>query len=611
MILYFFVKYDIIDIDFYRRFFMSNKKEEKINEELKRLEDEAYYELCQIIAEAMYTQDIKLLNDRITSWKYKYKKLLNRPSSDSKSDFKRKIEYLLKQYYSEVTQYILNQLKLNEEKKIENQAKAMRELYTLIRDTNDLDLLNKKIKAWKEKYPVNGFLNMYKKRIELYTRQKNLKENAFNQEEAFSDLVEITKIHGTLDELKKELTLWEEKYSINNKYKIDDFIKHQSEVKRFTSDEFLMSIARDDSKNNTEQSNDTNLQEEYENKSLTDLSKQASAYTALLAISKSPNSINEMFKWVYKNRNIKFNDKYKELILSATYLNYSPTYLNKLEKPNLDISKSSLSFEEYQNIGDIKKYAIISYFNLLLPPDKAVSNDFFNKNIRLVYEKSEKARTSKNMNDNATSIEDLIDSGIEFSLNQDKNEENANSVITINSEENTLKDNVYIKNNDELDNDESSNSIENIIEIRDTNTHSTLEQQKNLEADIEPDENDNSIEQKDVEEVIIPSEEIVETEPVDLEKTEVEADESDSIISDNDSTSINENNKTPVYNSTQELNYSTIVAFSPKFFEAVYNLNNQAIAVGIIDKSANEYVERENLKNKEFDKQIKIKNDSE
>ena len=54
---------------------MSNKKDEKINEDLKRLEDQAYYELMQIIAEAMYTQDIRLLNDRISSWKTKYKKL--------------------------------------------------------------------------------------------------------------------------------------------------------------------------------------------------------------------------------------------------------------------------------------------------------------------------------------------------------------------------------------------------------------------------------------------------------------------------------------------------------------------------------------------------------
>ena len=214
-----------------------NKKVQE--EDLKKLEDEAYFELCQIIAEAMELQDVNLLNARIASWKNKYKKLLDRPSTNSKSDFKKRIEFLLTQYYSEVTKYILSQLKLQEQKKVENQAKALRELYTIIRDTNDYDLLKKKVKKWEEKYPVSGFLKMYQKRIHLYTRDKNLRENAFKQEEAFSDLVDITKVHGTLDELKNELSLWEEKYSINDKYTIDDFLNHQIEVKRYTSDEFL------------------------------------------------------------------------------------------------------------------------------------------------------------------------------------------------------------------------------------------------------------------------------------------------------------------------------------------------------------------------------------
>lgn len=389
---------------------MANTKKTQ-EEDLKKLEDEAYFELCQIIAEAMELQDVNLLNARIASWKNKYKKLLDRPSTNSKSDFKKRIEFLLTQYYSEVTKYILNQLKLKEEKKVENQAKALRELYAIIRDTNDYNLLKKKVKKWKDKYPTSAFLKMYQKRIELYTRDKNLRENSFNQEEAFKDLVDITKIHGTLNELKSELTLWEEKYDINNKYDIDDFLKHQTEVKRYTSDEFLQSIARE------EFNPDINIDivAEYNNKSFSSLSVQASAYASLLKISKSPDAVNEMFAWVYKNSNIKFNDKYKELILSATYLNYSPTYLSKIPKPKMDMSKSSLSFDEYSNIDDIKRYAIISYFNLLLPPKKAIANEYFNQNIQTIYTKSEKARVL-NLKDNVLSVENIPNSGSEISL---------------------------------------------------------------------------------------------------------------------------------------------------------------------------------------------------
>ena len=114
--------------------------------DLKKLEDDAYNELCEIIAEAMQLQDIELLDARIAEWKNKYRKLLDRPSTSSRSDFKKRIEFLLNQYYSTVTQYILSQLKLNEVKKIEKQSKAMKELYRLIRDTDDYDLLKKKIK---------------------------------------------------------------------------------------------------------------------------------------------------------------------------------------------------------------------------------------------------------------------------------------------------------------------------------------------------------------------------------------------------------------------------------------------------------------------------------
>ncbi len=68
------------------------------------------------------------------------------------------------------------------------------------------------------------------------------------------------------------------------------------------------------------------------------------------------------------------------------------------------MSKSSLSYDEYNNISDIKRYAIISYFNLLLPPEKAISNDYFNKHIQTIYSKSEKARTTNHIEDDTSLI---------------------------------------------------------------------------------------------------------------------------------------------------------------------------------------------------------------
>lgn len=397
---------------------MGNAKAEK--EELKKLEDEAYFELCQIIAEAMQLQDIELLDFRIASWKNKYKKLLDNPSPE----FKKRIEYLLNEYYSSVTQYIQSQIKFRENKRIENQSKALRELYVIIRDTDDLKTLEKKVDAWKQKYPKDKFLKMYQSKYERMTSRKNLKENAFDQEMAFKDLVDITKHTGTFDDFSKEREQWEKKYSIHSKFELDDFIKNQSEVKRYTSDEYLYSISRENEAEKKDVS-DTHIPETKEDSDqhleqptsiYSDLDKQAAAYSKLLSISAKRNNINEMFKWVYKNSSIKFNDKYKELILSATYLDYSPTYLNKLKTPNLNVNNKSLSYEEFDEIDDIKKYAIISYFNLLLPPDKTISNNFFNSCINTVYTKSEEAKhASSSLNEIS---QENLRNGIEIKLSK-------------------------------------------------------------------------------------------------------------------------------------------------------------------------------------------------
>lgn len=395
---------------------MGNAKEAKAEkEELKKLEDQAYFELCQIIAEAMQLQDIELLDYRISYWKNRYKKLLDGFASP---EFKKKIEYLLNEYYSSVTQYIYSQIKFKENKKIENQSKALTKLYRIIKETNDLETLKSKVKDWEKKYPKSSFLRMYQRKIDSYTRTKNLEANAFNQEEAFSDLVDITKHNNTFEEFIKEREEWEKKYSIHDKFELDDFIKHQTEIKRYSSDDYLQSISKEEL--NPEElsgfAGSVSTTEPTQEESSSDLSKQASAYSSLLSISKKPNNVNEMFKWIYKNNSIKFNDKYSELILNATYLDYSPTYLNKLKAPDLNINNSSLSYKEFKEMDDIKRYAIISYFNLLLPPDKAIPNVFFNSCINTVYLKTEKARFA---NSSLTELnQESLKNGIEIKLSK-------------------------------------------------------------------------------------------------------------------------------------------------------------------------------------------------
>lgn len=619
---------------------MSSSKREQ--EDLKRLEDQAYFELRQIIAEAMQYQDIELLNARISYWKTKYKKLLDRPTTSSKSDFKKRIEYLLNQYYSDITNYILKQLKLKEEKMVQNQAKALTKLYKIIRDTNDYDLLKKKVAKWQQEYPVSGFLKMYQKRIELYTRDKNIRENSFKQEEAFRDLVNITKVHGTLDELKNELSLWKEKYSINNKYSIYDFIKHQTEVKRYTSDEFLESIAVEVPKTNDTDKKDLDMVDEYDNKSFSNLATQASSYSALIAISKSSNNINDMFKWVYKNRNIKFNDKYKELILSATYLDYSPAYLNKLKMPNIDISKNSLSYDEYNNMEEIKRYAIISYFNLLLPPDKAVSNDYFTKCIQTIYAKSEKSRTITKMQDTSLDSNEILDSGIEIELN--KSLEAPVTVVTNTStnkptdikstdEKNKLEDkkivNIYsdkehidinlINEDDNTKSEETINSTEESTDIHLTDKDNTTNKEIGGSTEESIDTHLTGPDNTKNEEIISSTEEFTNTLLIEQDNSKNEEIVVDTIepkidYEQNEQFKGIDIDTTPKEEtvSENELDYNTVVTLSPLFIIAVNNLDRQAQLVDYIGSTVAKeaFNKEEQSQDLDFDN-IKIKSNKE
>lgn len=546
---------------------------------LKKLEDEAYFELCQIIAEAMQLEDVELLDARIAYWKTKYKKLLDRPSTSSRSDFKKRIEFLLNDYYSSITQYILDRLRLKEEKKIANQAKAMRELHNIIKNTNDYNLLKKKVSKWKEKYPVDSFLRMYQKRIELYTRDKNLRENAFKQEEAFSDLVDITKKYATLDELNVMITDWEKKYSINDKYSIDDFLKHQSEVKRFISEEFLQTIAREDRVLESEKLK-IDVNPEYNNKSFSNLSTQASSYSALLAISKSPNNVDEMFKWVYKNRYVKFNDKYKELILSATYLEYSPAYLNKLTIPDMDITKNSLSFGEYQNIDNIKRYAILSYFNLLLPPSKVISNNNFDKNIQSIYYKSERAKTSTIEDIPTISSDEILESGLEISLNVSNIDINSSDVhktvetIDIPEINKPVELNEIISSSEPIETNKTTKppkQTEPIKNLFDSESISNLSLTENPKSKTQKEDNI-QIEEK-TKKVIEQSDDIVNIAPENTQETE---------------------------SSEQTMDYDSIVAFSPMFLSVVYNYNKQAEIINNIDETTTKYI-GEQYKNQDLE----------
>lgn len=595
---------------------MSDDK--KVQEEdLKKLENEAYFELLQIIAEAMQLQDINLLNDGIHYWKQKYRKLLETPNSN----LKKRINCLLSEnYYLQVIQYIAAKLRINEEKKVQNQAKALQELYRIIKETNDLDLLRKKVKKWEEKYPVSAFLKMYQKRIELYTRDKNLRENAFDQEKAFADLVDITKKNLSMDELNVEIGYWEKEYSINDKYTIDDFIKHQSEVKRYISLEFLQSIARDEPAEYLSNENPS---------AFSNLSLQKNAYDNLITRINGHNSIDEVFDWVYKNRYIKFNDRYKELILSATYLDYRPQYLKQLSEPKMDMSKSSLSFEEYNNIDEIKRYAVLSYFNMLLPANMAIPNDYFEKNILTVYAKSERARVS---NDIKPDLSDTLDTALMEDVLKDiaetpteKSKDNKEIIIDLSNVQEILSSDLGTSQSYEY-NPVSQEEIPTQVRKQEAPEAHLSPEKPKQEIDNEPNlvakKNEQNIEIKlTIEEPKVEinteptNEQTPEVDNPEIKQPEVILNSEPNLIAKGNEQTIEiepeikepENDISTDYSKQTEIAYKTIkenkeekpviqaavITLSPLFFEAVNSYKRQADLINVIDGTVTKYIERQ------------------
>ncbi len=620
-----------------------SSKENAQKEDIKKLEDEAYFELMQIIAEALQMQDIELLDYRISTWKNKYRKLLEGAASPQ---FKKRIEFLLNQYYSSVTRYIMDQIKFKEQKMIENQAKALRELYTILRDTNDLALLKQKVSKWQGKYPVSAFLKMYQKKVESLTREKNLEQNAFDQDKAFSELVDITKVNGSLDDLKEELNEWEKRYSINDKYKIDDFIKHQSEIKRYISDDYLRSIAREELTNDKELPI-KNVNHDNTNKPLNSdyspLSAQAQAYSSLLAIAQKRNNVDEVFSWVYKNRNMKFNDKYKELILSATYLDYSPRFLQSMQAPEFDITKSSLTLSEYKNMREIKRYSAISYFNLLLPPNKSFSNNYFNNYVNKIYLKSQAKNSyetpSELTNSETLSSNEFKDYGIEIDLrNKISFDENTNAPdITLDApevEENLVEPTEMEKTFSENAKEEIkvSKEVPKVFEAENKLLDNTTKEQDKPMQDfaetgkilpevtdkpLDP-SNTKSFEEQIEKKLSLGKEEEIDTKSQTLHEQEdndevntlfgnapaettkidtIDEAPKESFEADNISKTAVESDEQEIISSEEDLSHDTIVAFSPMFFSIINNYSKQAVLVASIDQTTTKYVnsiEREN-----------------
>ena len=273
-------------------------------------------------------------------------------------------------------------------------------------------------------------------------------------------------------------------------------------------------------------------------------------------------------------------------------------------------------------MDDIKKYAIISYFNLLLPPDKAISNNFFNTCISTIYTKSEKAKYANNSL-NEIKQENLID-GIEIKLsksdaekeiniqeirnqnipNVDKKEIPSSSPEEIKSKQTdpTEKLQEFVPNEKEKKKSGKENEEKIIVAVPPV-LASLAEESKADEQvlphpiETKPEKQEIKVENKENENTVINSE--IEEEKgiiidLEIEKEPVKNENNDNInlVYDvlEEQEDITEPIKNPEITESKPLQQKEIITVSPLFFSVINNKDKQAQIVKNIDNHVDEYV---------------------
>jgi len=331
-------------------------------------EEEAYYELCEIIAMARQTGDYVRFQNDLQEWKKFY------PIESFSEKYKSKIKYLLsEQFLNSILKDYLIFVKCSQMDP-SKQLDKLKKIYHRAEQHKDGKKLDSELKAFYQDYPLKYLKDKFPHIIAKLTsnsyREKVLQK--FDSTEAydeFAKLVYDSHHYSSLEDLKVDLKPLQEKYPLEDfspdyRQKIEvllqeDFLKQIIESKESSSELNLDDLAsgtviRLDDEEKTSSSNYTGIL------------NQKTAYFELLEIMKNPNNVNGIFNWTYTYMKYigKFDDYHKGLILS-TLLPYYP--FPKQNHYHIPIMKSNghLSFDEYLSIHEIKKASIFQFLAII------------------------------------------------------------------------------------------------------------------------------------------------------------------------------------------------------------------------------------------------------
>lgn len=356
-------------------------------------EEEAYYELCEIIALAQQTGNYTRFQNDLAQWKKHY------PIELFSDKYKSKIKYMLSEEF--LDSILKNYLAFEKYSKLDpnKQLDKFRKIFFRAEQHKDEKKLDSELSAFYKDYPLEylkeKFPHIVAKLTSKSYRDKVLQK--FDSKSAYEEFLIIInnpKDYNSLSDFEYALEPLKEKYPIKDfseeyRSKLDSLISESSLKQIFEN-------SNEDASLDISDLDDGTVIDLDESKSIATHSgifNQKTAYFELIEIMKNPNNVNGIFDWTYKYMEYigRFDDYHKGLVLSTLLPYYKIPKQHDYRIPAMNSqSHDYLSFNEYQSIDEIKYATILQYLAIISTTGSLSLDDI--RRLQVIHDNSVKAK---------------------------------------------------------------------------------------------------------------------------------------------------------------------------------------------------------------------------
>lgn len=378
-------------------------------------EEEAYYELCEIIALAQRTGNYTKFQNDLNQWKKHY------PIELFSDKYKSKIKYMLSEEF--LDSILKDYLAFEKYSKLDpnKQLDKFRKIFARAENHKDEKKLDADLKAFYKDYPLEYLKEKFPHIVARLTsksyREKILQK--FDSREAYEGFVAVIytpKNYSSLSEFEAAIKPLQEKYPLS-----DFSDEYRSKLEPLLTESSLKQIFETANESTTLEFDDLddgtiiNLED---SKALSaGVFNQKTAYFELLEIMKNPNDVNGVFDWTYKYMRFinGFDDYHKGIILSTLLPYYKIPKQEDYRIPIMDSqSHDYLSFKEYQSMDEIKMAAILQYLAIISTTGSLTNDDI--ENLETIHSNSMKAQAVDTIVASLDSFEKETDNSLELTL---------------------------------------------------------------------------------------------------------------------------------------------------------------------------------------------------